>query len=152
VCWPVKELLIAVFATLRAGLRSRVALQLEVLALRHQLAVYQRSSARVRTRVADRLLWAWLSRAWAGWRDVLVFVRPSTVIAWQRRRFREHWARLSHCASAQHSALRREAAALVVGEPQRSATQLLAEHAVLFLQVVDHRELAPVDPAGERHQ
>jgi hypothetical protein len=91
-----KEVLIAVFATLRAGLRSRVALQLEVLALRHQLAVYQRCSARVRTRVAGRLLWAWLSRAWAGWRDVLVFVRPSTVIAWQRRRFREHWARLSH--------------------------------------------------------
>ncbi len=28
-------------------------------------------------------------------RDVLIFVRPSTVIAWQRRRFRDHWARLS---------------------------------------------------------
>ncbi len=36
-----------------------------------------------------------LSRTWAGWRDVLVFVRPSTVIAWQRRRFRDHWVRLS---------------------------------------------------------
>jgi len=31
---------------------------------------------------------------WLGWRDVLVFVQPSTVIAWQRRRFRDHWARL----------------------------------------------------------
>ncbi len=29
-------------------------------------------------------------------RDVLVFVQPSTVIAWQRRRFRDHWARLAH--------------------------------------------------------
>jgi len=38
----------------------------------------------------------WLSRRWAGWRDVLVFVQPSTVIAWQRRRFRDHWARLAH--------------------------------------------------------
>jgi hypothetical protein len=56
------------------------------------------------------------------------------------------------CASAQHSALRRQAAALVVGEPQLSAAQLLAEHAVLFLQVVDHRDLAPVDPTGERQQ
>ena len=55
-------------------------------------------------------------------------------------------------ASAQHSALRREAPALVVGEPQLTATQLLAEHAVLFLQVVDHRDLAPVYPTGERHQ
>ena len=35
---------------------------------------------------------------WPGWRDVLVFVQPSTVIAWQRRRFRDHWARLSHRA------------------------------------------------------
>jgi putative transposase len=26
---------------------------------------------------------------------VLVFVRPETVIAWQRRRFRDDWARLS---------------------------------------------------------
>ena len=90
-----KEVLLAILASLRAGLQSRVALQLEVLALRHQLAVYRRSPARARTKLADRLLWAWLSRIWAGWQDVLVFVQPRTVIAWQRRRFREHWARLS---------------------------------------------------------
>ena len=90
-----KEVLLAILASLRAGLQSRVALQLEVLALRHQLAVYRRSPTRARTKLADRLLWAWLSRKWAGWQDVLVFVQPRTVIAWQRRRFREHWARLS---------------------------------------------------------
>ena len=49
---------LALLASLRAGFRSRAALQLEVLALRHQLAVYRRSPARLRTRVADRLLWA----------------------------------------------------------------------------------------------
>jgi transposase InsO family protein len=69
-----------------------------VLALRHQLAVYQRRHARAHPQVVDRLLWAWLSKLWAGWRDVLVFVQTSTVIAWQRRRFRDHWARLSHGA------------------------------------------------------
>ncbi|HTP28770.1 MAG TPA: integrase core domain-containing protein [Anaeromyxobacteraceae bacterium] len=90
-----KEVLLAIFASVRAGLRSRAALQLEVLALRHQLAVYQRCPTRPRTKVADRLLWAWLSKTWAGWRNTLVFVQPSTVIAWQRRRFRDHWARLS---------------------------------------------------------
>jgi putative transposase len=79
-----KEVLLAVLASVRAGLRSRAALQLEVLALRHQLAVYQRRNVRAHTKVADRLLWAWLSRAWTGWRDVLVFVQPSTVIAWQQ--------------------------------------------------------------------
>ena len=61
----------------------------------HQLAVFQRCPSRPRTRVADRLLWAWLSRPCSGWRNALVFVKPSTVIAWQRRMFRDYWARLS---------------------------------------------------------
>src|SRR5260370_39648933 len=90
-----KAVLIALIASLRAGFRSRGAMHLEVLALRHQLAVYQRRHQRVRTKVVDRLLWALLSRPWASWREVLVFVQPGTVIAWQRRRFREHWACLS---------------------------------------------------------
>jgi hypothetical protein len=36
-----------------------------------------------------------LSRAWSGWDEVLVIVKPATVIAWWRRKFRQHWARLS---------------------------------------------------------
>jgi hypothetical protein len=72
-----------------------MALQVEILALRHQLAVYQRTGRRPRLGPADRILWAWLSRAWSGWRDVLVFVRPGTVIAWQRKRFQTHWTLLS---------------------------------------------------------
>ena len=51
----------ALFAFLGAGLRSRASLQLEVLALRHQLAVYQRSVKRPRLKPADRLLWVWPS-------------------------------------------------------------------------------------------
>jgi transposase InsO family protein len=75
--------------------RSRLSLQLEILALRHQLGVYHRSIRRPRVRPSDRILWSWLSRGWARWREVLVFVQPATVLAWQRRRFRDHWARLS---------------------------------------------------------
>jgi hypothetical protein len=75
--------------------RSRMALQIEVLALRHQLTVYQRAGRRPQLGAADRLLWAWLSRRWAGWRAALVMVQPRTVIAWQRQRFRDHWMRLS---------------------------------------------------------
>jgi hypothetical protein len=61
--------------------RSRAALQLEVLALRHQLQVLQRTRPR-RLRLAkmDRWLWALLSRSWAGWRTALVIVKPETVI------------------------------------------------------------------------
>jgi len=52
-------------------------------------------SNRPRLRQTDRLLWAWLSRTWPGWRDVLVIVRPETVIAWRRRKFRTYWTKLS---------------------------------------------------------
>src|SRR5262249_17399189 len=71
--------LISVLATLNGVLRSRAALHLEVLALRHQLQVLQRSRPR-RLRLArtDRWLWVWLSRSWSGWRTVLVFVKPDT--------------------------------------------------------------------------
>ena len=70
-------------------------LALENLALRQQLAVYKRSVPRPRLRTMDRLLWVGLARVWAGWRQALVIVSPDTVLRWQRRRFREHWTRLS---------------------------------------------------------
>jgi transposase InsO family protein len=76
-------------------IRSRLSLQLEIVALRHQLAVYQRTTERPRIGSGDRIFWSWLSRHWPGWRDALVFVQTGTVIAWQRKRFREHWAKLS---------------------------------------------------------
>ena len=68
---------------------------MEHLALRHQLAVYQHTMPRPRIHPTDRLLWAWLSRLWSGWQRALAFVQPYTVIAWQRRRFRDHWRQLS---------------------------------------------------------
>ena len=44
---------------------------------------------------SDRLLWVWLARIWARWRPPLVIVTPDTVLRWQRRRFRDHWTKLS---------------------------------------------------------
>jgi hypothetical protein len=75
--------------------QSRASLCLENLALRHQLTVYKQTGARPRLRPTDRLFWAWLSRLWSGWQEVLVFVQPRTVIAWQQQRFRDHWRRVS---------------------------------------------------------
>ena len=67
-------------------------MNLEILALRHQLAVLQlRTNKRPSLRTADRLLWVMLSRAWAQWRSALVIVKPETVIAWQRKGFRLYW-------------------------------------------------------------
>ena len=70
-------------------------LALENLALRHQLAVYKRTVPRPRLRRSDRLWWVWLAKVWTGWRAALVIVAPDTVLRWQRRRFREHWTKLS---------------------------------------------------------
>jgi putative transposase len=67
--------------------RSRLSMQIEILALRHQLGVYQRTAKRPPIRPADRILWSWLSRHWSRWREVLVFGQPETVLAWRRRKF-----------------------------------------------------------------
>src|SRR5712691_1798164 len=78
---------------IRTWAHSRAALQLEILALRHQLDVLQRTRPpRVRLAVTDRRLWVVLARLWTGWRTALVIVKPETVIAWHRRGFRLWWA------------------------------------------------------------
>jgi putative transposase len=75
-------------------LRTRAALHAEILVLRHQLLVLQRSNRdrRLRLKPADRVLWVWISRLWSGWRTALLIVKPETVIAWHRRSFRLYWA------------------------------------------------------------
>lgn len=81
----------AFLASLLALFRRRAAIQLEILALRHQLGVLQRSVKRPKLTAADRGLWALLSEVWAGWRSALVIVKPETVIAWHRKGFRLFW-------------------------------------------------------------
>src|SRR5262249_13860846 len=71
--------------------KSRTALQVENIALRHQLAVLRRSVKRPKLTSADRLLWAWLCEAWSDWRSSLVIVKPETVIGWHRKGFRLFW-------------------------------------------------------------
>ncbi|HEY6268078.1 MAG TPA: integrase core domain-containing protein [Candidatus Acidoferrum sp.] len=79
-------------ATLSSLFRSRAAIELENLALRHQIGVLQRSAAkRPRLTSGDRLLWIWLSRFWRDWRSALAIVKPETVIAWHRAGFRRFW-------------------------------------------------------------
>jgi hypothetical protein len=82
------SVLMALLATLRGVVRSRAALHLEVLALRHQVQVLQGSQPR-RLRLAnpDRWLWAWLSHVWRGWQTALVIVKPETVVGWHRKGF-----------------------------------------------------------------
>ena len=55
--------------------RSRLSMQLEILALCQQLAAYQRTGEHPRIRPADRLFWAWLPKVWARWRGARAFVK-----------------------------------------------------------------------------
>jgi len=100
-------------ACLAACFRSRRSMQLEILALRHQLVVYQQSVPRPRIQPTDRLLWSWLALAWAGWQEALTFVQPRTVIAWQQKRFREHWRRLSQGRRPGRPTVRKEVRELI---------------------------------------
>ena len=87
------SLLLSLLLTLRTWACSRAVLQLEILALRHQLQVLARNRPRqVRVAMADRWFWIALARVWTGWRTSVVIVRPETVIAWHRRGFRLWWA------------------------------------------------------------
>jgi hypothetical protein len=64
-------------------LRTRQCLVLENLALRHQLAVLQRTAPRPRLRISDRLLWVLLFHRWRGWAAAVSVVQPATVIRWR---------------------------------------------------------------------
>ena len=55
----------AILSALGALFRSQRSLRVENIALRHQLAIYQRTVKRPRIRPEDRILWSWLSRHWA---------------------------------------------------------------------------------------
>jgi hypothetical protein len=56
-----------VWAFVRALLVNSATVSLENVALRHQLAVLQRSGGRPRFRRCDRIFWLWLARLWTGW-------------------------------------------------------------------------------------
>ena len=81
--------------------RSRISLHVEIIALRHQLAVVHRSRRpQLRFTPVDRMLWAWLSRSWRGWREAIHIVKPDTVIAWHRQGFRLFWTWKADITSA----------------------------------------------------
>jgi hypothetical protein len=67
--------------SLLAGFRRQAVLQAEIIALRHQLIVLQRTqnTKRLLLHRTDRCLWVWLSRMWSGWRSALIIVKPETV-------------------------------------------------------------------------
>ncbi len=90
-----REPILLLLRVMASFFKSKAVLPAENLALRHQLCVLHRSAKRPKIQPADRVLWCVLARVWSDWKAALVFVKPETVIRWQRKRFKEHWTKLS---------------------------------------------------------
>jgi hypothetical protein len=87
-------LLSAVGSLLSFRVRNRASLELELIALRHQVTVLRRQRpGRPRLFSTDRLLWVWLYRIWPQVLNTMVLVKPATVIQWHRKGFRLYWWR-----------------------------------------------------------
>ena len=72
--------------------RSRAALEVEILVLRHQLNILRRKSPkRVALSSIDRLLLVGLYRLTPGVLDALKIIRPETLMRWHRAGFRAYW-------------------------------------------------------------
>ena len=85
-------ILSALVSLLSFRVRSRASLELELVALRHQVTVLRRQRpGRLRLFCADRLLWVWLYRIWPQALNAMVLVKPATVVQWHRKGFRLYW-------------------------------------------------------------
>ena len=85
------EFLFSVLAALRVFVCSRSDTALEVLALRQQVAVLKRQRPRPTLTRLDRFFWTTLRQLWPRWSDVLLIVKPETVVRWHRAGFRLYW-------------------------------------------------------------
>src|SRR2546422_9382871 len=135
-----KATLSSFLSMLRSCFRTRADMQIEILALRHQLAVLQRrTNKRARVSTADRLLWVILSRLWEQWRLALVIVKPATVIAWQRKGFRLYWRWKSRAEKSGRPCISREIRELVrqmsIANPLWGAPRIQGELLKLGIEV-----------------
>ena len=80
-----------ILAALRVFVRSRGDTALEILALRQQLAVLKRQRPRPPLNAGDRFFWTTLRCLWSRWAEVLLIVKPATVVGWHRAGFRLYW-------------------------------------------------------------
>jgi putative transposase len=86
--------------TLKLNLMSHAALEIENIALRSQLAIFQQQTLnhkipKPRPTPAFRRLWVMISKLCPSWKSFLMIVKPETVIGWHRTAFQFYWTRKS---------------------------------------------------------
>ena len=87
----VNDFILSLLAGLCVFVRSRAELALEIVALRQRVAILNQKHPRPQLNSLDRLFWIALRRLWPGWKQVLVIVKPDTVVGWHRTGFRWYW-------------------------------------------------------------
>ena len=133
-------ILSAIVSLVCSRFRRRASLELEVLALRHQVAVLHRQRpGRPWLRQGDRLLWAWLYRAWPRCLKVMVLVKPATVLHWHRQGFRIYWRWRSRSQRPGRPGVNREIRELIrqmsVANPLWGAPRIHGEMLKLGIEV-----------------
>jgi hypothetical protein len=80
---------------------------------------------------------------------VVIFAGDEPSMPREQRIRRDERADVLECAPAERLGFRGQADALIVGESHPPGAELLPQHAVLSLKIVDDIELLLVEPAGE---
>ena len=79
-----------------AFFRSRNQQAIVELDLRQQLATYAQTRPKPKLTPLDRAFWVALFRLWPRWKEVLVIVKPDTVVRWHHKGFRLYWRWIIH--------------------------------------------------------
>jgi transposase InsO family protein len=93
--------------------RSKLELLTENAFLRQQLVVAARHMRKPRFRSSERALLVMLAALLSTWRDVLVLVKPETLLRWHRALFRWLWRQKSKPSSPRGRRLTREVITLI---------------------------------------
>ena len=91
-----KEWIYSLWQLLRLRFKSSVEKDLEIIALRSQLALYinQTKSKKItkpNSSLAFRQLWVLISSFYSGWKPLLHIFVPSTITEWHKRAFKIYW-------------------------------------------------------------
>jgi transposase InsO family protein len=84
-----------IFRCAPALFRSRIEQATVELALRQQLATLSQKKPKPKITPLDRVFWVALFRFWPRWKQVLIVVKPDTVVRWHRKGFRLYWRWIS---------------------------------------------------------
>lgn len=88
------------FQVIRFNFSKHLDINLENIALRSQLALYENDvkigkRSKPKATPEFRQTWIFLSKYWSDWKNHIVQYKPETIVSWHRKKFSEIWANKS---------------------------------------------------------